>query len=60
MADKIRMGDAVLTRVVEAQVDNLPVTVFPQLRRKRGVSSPTSLGRRSSTMPAGELHCRRG
>jgi glyoxylase-like metal-dependent hydrolase (beta-lactamase superfamily II) len=30
MADKIRMGDAVLTRVVEAQVDNLPVKVFPQ------------------------------
>ena len=30
MADRIRMGNAVLTRVIESQVENLPVTVFPQ------------------------------
>ena len=27
--DKIRLGNATLTRVVELQVDNLPVAVFP-------------------------------
>jgi glyoxylase-like metal-dependent hydrolase (beta-lactamase superfamily II) len=30
MADRIRLGNAALTRVVEWQVDSLPVTVFPQ------------------------------
>ncbi len=30
MADQIQLGSAVLTRVIEAQVDNLPVKVFPQ------------------------------
>lgn len=29
MADRIRLGGATLTRVVEWQVDDLPVTVFP-------------------------------
>ena len=28
--DKIRLGNATLTRVVELQVDNLPVAVFPK------------------------------
>lgn len=30
MAERIRLGNAALTRVVEYQVDTLPVTVFPQ------------------------------
>ncbi|AGB26337.1 Zn-dependent hydrolase, glyoxylase [Mycobacterium sp. JS623] len=30
MADRIRLGNAALTRVVEWQVDSLPATVFPQ------------------------------
>ena len=30
MADRIRMGNAALTRVVESQVDDLPVKLFPQ------------------------------
>jgi glyoxylase-like metal-dependent hydrolase (beta-lactamase superfamily II) len=30
MADRIRLGGATLTRVVEWQVDSLPMTVFPQ------------------------------
>jgi glyoxylase-like metal-dependent hydrolase (beta-lactamase superfamily II) len=30
MADRIRLGNAALTRVVEWQVDSLPMTVFPQ------------------------------
>jgi glyoxylase-like metal-dependent hydrolase (beta-lactamase superfamily II) len=30
MSDRIRLGNAALTRVVEWQVDSLPVTVFPQ------------------------------
>jgi glyoxylase-like metal-dependent hydrolase (beta-lactamase superfamily II) len=30
MADRIRLGDATLTRVIEWQVDNLPFAVFPQ------------------------------
>lgn len=30
MADRIRLGNAALTRVVESQVDDLPTTVFPQ------------------------------
>ncbi|MBP1817998.1 glyoxylase-like metal-dependent hydrolase (beta-lactamase superfamily II) [Mycobacterium sp. OAE908] len=30
MADRIRLGNAALTRVVEWQVDTLPVTVFPR------------------------------
>jgi hypothetical protein len=30
MADQLRFGDAVVTRVVEWQVDDLPMTVFPQ------------------------------
>ncbi|MDT5244785.1 MAG: hypothetical protein QOD36_2161, partial [Mycobacterium sp.] len=29
MADRIRMGNAVVTRVIESQVDDLPVKVFP-------------------------------
>ncbi|MGZ8749166.1 MAG: MBL fold metallo-hydrolase, partial [Mycobacterium sp.] len=28
-SDRIRLGDATLTRVIETQVDNLPVEVFP-------------------------------
>jgi glyoxylase-like metal-dependent hydrolase (beta-lactamase superfamily II) len=30
MADRVRLGNAALTRVVEWQVDTLPTTVFPQ------------------------------
>ena len=30
MADKIQLGGAALTRVIESQVDNLPLKVFPQ------------------------------
>jgi glyoxylase-like metal-dependent hydrolase (beta-lactamase superfamily II) len=29
-SDRIRLGDATLTRVIETQVDNLPVEIFPQ------------------------------
>lgn len=28
-SDRIRLGDATLTRVIETQVDNLPTEVFP-------------------------------
>ena len=45
MTDKIRLGNATLTRVVELQVDNLPVAVFPhtpqQVWQEKGEFTPT-------------------
>jgi glyoxylase-like metal-dependent hydrolase (beta-lactamase superfamily II) len=34
VADRIRLGNAALTRVVEWQVDSLPITVFPETPRE--------------------------
>jgi glyoxylase-like metal-dependent hydrolase (beta-lactamase superfamily II) len=45
MTDKIRLGNATLTRVVELQVDNLPVAVFPhtpqEVWQEKGEFTPT-------------------
>ncbi len=43
-SDRIRLGAATLTRVIEFQVDNLPAEVFPLRRRKSGVEDSGASG----------------